>query len=221
MKITTISDTHCRLRNVKVPTGDLLIHSGDLTFRGDIEETSQELRELGRIAKNFKYGCVLVEGNHDWLGHKHPQLMDQMCIDNGITLLRDSGVTVDGLNLWGSPYQPEFCNWAWNLPRGQALKDKWDQIPDNTHVLITHGPPMGILDPVERFNRKTGLIDIEHVGCADLYNRIQELPSLRLHVFGHLHLGYGHIEIKGVDYINASVCTENYKPTNPPQVISI
>lgn len=70
MKIVNISDTHCRLRNVKVPEGDLLIHAGDLTFRGNIEEISQELRELGKIAKNFKHGCVLIGGNHDWLIEK-------------------------------------------------------------------------------------------------------------------------------------------------------
>lgn len=85
MKLTLISDTHCRLRKITIPSGDILIHAGDLTFDGSIEQTSQELRELGRYRSQFKE-ILLVEGNHDWLGVRMPELMDQMCKDNGITL---------------------------------------------------------------------------------------------------------------------------------------
>jgi Icc-related predicted phosphoesterase len=221
MRIVTLSDTHCRLRKVNVPSGDLLLHAGDLTFKGDYQEINQELRELGRIAKNFKHGCILVPGNHDWLFDKQWALAKKMCEDEGITVLHHESTQIEGLNIFGSAYTPEFCNWAFNVPRGQALKDKWAQIPDNTDILITHGPPMGILDNVSKFNHATGEMIVEHVGCLDLYNRIQELPKLRLQVFGHLHDGYGHIEIKGVDYLNASICTEDYKPINLPQTISI
>lgn len=90
MKIVCISDSHCRLRKVTIPDGDILVHTGDLTFSGNIQETSQELRELGRYRDKFK-AIVLVEGNHDWLGARQPELMDQMCKDNGITLLEILG----------------------------------------------------------------------------------------------------------------------------------
>lgn len=216
-----MSDTHCRLRKIEVPEGDLLLHAGDLTFKGDIQEISQELRELRRIAKNFKHGCVFVAGNHDWLGERNPSLMKQMAVDEGLIYLDHSSVQIEGLNIFGSAYTPAFCNWAFNVPRGEALAEKWAQIPDNTDILITHGPPMGILDPVERYNTQKCEFEIEHVGCADLYNRIQQLKQLRLHLFGHLHGGYGQLKVGDFTYVNASVCTENYKPSNFPITIEL
>jgi Icc-related predicted phosphoesterase len=220
LKIVCISDTHCRLEEVFIPDGDVLVHTGDLTFVGDIKETSKELVKLSKHLDRFK-SIVLVEGNHDWLGERNPDLMDQMCKDSGITLLRDSGTTIEGIKFWGSPYQPEFCNWAFNLPRGQALKEKWSLIPQDTQVLLTHGPPMGILDGVERFNGKKCEWETEHVGCADLYNRIQDLKDLKLHVFGHIHGSHGTLKVENTWLVNASICTEKYKPTNSPYVISI
>src|SRR5271155_6014323 len=112
MRIVTLSDTHCQLDKINIPNGDILIHAGDLTYRGDVKETSKELFELSKYKGAFKH-IILVEGNHDWLGFRNPTIMDQLCKDNGITLLRDSGINIDGLNLWGSPWQPEFCNWSW------------------------------------------------------------------------------------------------------------
>lgn len=227
MRIVCLSDTHCRLRKVKVPEGDLLIHAGDLTFKGNVEEISQELRELGRIAKNFKNGCVLTPGNHDWLFQKQWGLAHQMCKDEGIVLLHDSGIEIENKFIWGSAWQPEFYNWAYNLPRGEPLRQKWEQMPDNTDILITHGPPMGILDYVERFDKFTGEITIEHVGCADLYDKVNNynlekgLKNLKLHVFGHIHLGYGQKKIKDTLFVNASICTEQYKPTNQPIVVEL
>jgi Icc-related predicted phosphoesterase len=220
-KIIGISDTHCRLRKIDVPEGDLLLHAGDLTFRGDIQEISQELRELGRIAKNFKDGCVLVPGNHDWLFERNMSLAKQMCEDVGVTVLHQESVQIQGLNIFGSAFSPEFCNWAFNVPRGQALKEKWAQIPDNTDILITHGPPMGILDGVNRYNHSIGEWEIENVGCADLYNRIQRLDRLKAHFFGHIHCGYGSLKRGNVEFFNASICTEEYKPLNKPLTVEL
>jgi Icc-related predicted phosphoesterase len=221
MKLVLISDTHCRLRNFTVPDGDLLLHAGDLTFSGNVQEISQELRALGRIAKKFKHGCVLIAGNHDWLGERNPALMKQMCEDEGLTYLDHSSVNIEGFAIFGSAYTPEFGNWAFNVPRGQPLKEKWAQIPDNTDILISHGPPLSILDGVERFNGQNQEYEIEHVGCADLYFRIQELKQLKLHLFGHIHGGYGTKIVGTKTFVNASICTEQYKPTNDPIVIDI
>lgn len=210
-KIVMISDTHCQLDKVVIPDGDILLHSGDLTYRGTVQETEKELFELSKYRDKFKH-IILVEGNHDWLGIHNPSLFEQMCKDNGITLLNDSGITIDGLNFYGSPFQPEFFAWAYNLPRGEPLKLKWSHIPDNTNVLITHGPPAGILDEVPCPKGS-------HVGCEDLYNRIQDLKELKLHVFGHIHHSYGSTRIGNTTFVNASVCTEKYKPTNKPRCI--
>ena len=221
MKLVLLSDTHCRLRKIGVPTGDLLLHAGDLTFKGDIQEISQELRELGILAKNFKHGCVLIAGNHDWLSERDPSLMEQMCKDEGLIYLCNSGVEIEDFKIWGSPVTPFFCNWAWNRYKGDDIKKYWTAVPDDTSVLITHGPPMGILDPVQRFNKKTGEIEIEHVGCQDLYNRIQQLKELRLHVSGHIHEGYGIHKVGDLTYVNASICTEEYKPINLPIIVEL
>lgn len=220
MKFVCISDTHCQLDGIEIPDGDILLHAGDLTYRGTLQEISKELFELSKHRARFKH-IILSEGNHDWLGARDPSLMDRLCKDYGITLLRDSSVTIDGIKIYGSPFQPFFCNWAFNLPRGKALKIKWDSIPDDTQVLITHGPPMGILDGVERWNGKNCSYDTEHVGCDDLHNRVQELKDLKLHVFGHIHGGYGSMKVGNTTFINASICTEQYKPTNKPIIISI
>lgn len=220
MKIVCISDTHCQLQDISLPEGDILVHSGDLTYQGSIKETSKQLFELSTYRAKYKH-IILVEGNHDWLGQRSPHIMDQLCADNGITLLRDSETVIDGIKFYGSPWQPEFCNWAFNLDRGPDLKEKWDLIPEDTNVLITHSPPMGILDYVERFNGKKCEYELEHVGCEELYSRVSTLSNLKLHVFGHLHLAYGQIRIENTLFVNAAVCTEQYKPTNKPIIVEI
>lgn len=200
---------------MNVPNGDLLLHAGDLTFRGDISEISQELKELGRISKGFKYGCVLVPGNHDFLAERDPSLMKQMCIDNGITYLQHERTEINGLKIFGSGYTPFFHNWALNVERGPKLAALWGQIPDDTEILITHGPAMGCLDWVVTPN------GYESVGCQDLANRLPELKSLKLHVFGHLHLSRGTYKNKPYTSINASICKEDYSPTNLPIIFAL
>ena len=96
--------------------------------------------------------------------------------------LEDQSLEIEGLNFYGSPWQPDFCNWAFNLPRGQPLADKWAMIPDNTDVLITHGPPHMILDQLENGER---------VGDEDLQQEVTRRVKPGLHVFGHIHSGYG------------------------------
>ena len=143
-----------------------------------------------------------------------------MCEDEGIKVLHQEGIEVEGLKIWASANSPAFCNWAFNVDRLEIAK-YWAEIPDDTHVLITHGPPMGILDGVERFNGKLCEFEIEHVGCYDLRNRISQLKQLKLHVFGHIHEGYGKLQVGDITYVNASNCTKHYRPTNPPITVEL
>jgi hypothetical protein len=116
-------------------------------------------------------------------------------------------VDIDGLKIYGSPWQPEFFNWAFNLPRnGSELESKWNLIPEGLDILITHGPPWGVLDLAPR-----GL----NVGCELLSKRVMEV-SPKIHVFGHIHSSYGQKNFNGVEFINASVLGEDYNPTNDP-----
>lgn len=211
-KIVCISDTHCRLSKIKIPDGDLLIHAGDLTFSGNIEEISQESAQLQKIKAKFTHGIVFIPGNHDWLFQRDPELARQLMGD--VKVLIDESIEIDGLKIYGSPWQPEFHRWAFNLPRGEALKEVWAKIPDDIDVLVTHGPPHAILDEVPH---PRGF----HAGCEALALRIVELKNLKLHVFGHLHMNHGSIKLGDTTYVNASSSTEDYKPTNKPITIGI
>ena len=210
IKVVCISDTHCRMKDVNLPDGDILIHAGDLTFQGTIAEVGKELNALKEKGKKFKT-IIFVAGNHDWLGERNPSLMKQMCKDNGITYLQDDYVIVEGKVIYGSPWQPEFCDWAFNLPRGQALKEKWEMIPDDVDILITHGPVKNILDLCP---------DGFKAGCEELFYRVQQIKP-ELHVCGHIHHSYGVAQFNGTTFVNASICDEQYKPINKPIEIEL
>ncbi len=220
MRIVIISDTHGLHDHVTVPDGDVIIHCGVFTktdHRSQVESFTNWFSKL-----DFRHKIVIA-GNHDLSfenTHSERKWNVKKLLDNGITYLCDSAITFDSLNFYGSPWQPEFCNWAFNLPRGKALKEKWDQIPSDTNVLITHGPPHGILDLVEnnRYNQGRDL----HQGCEELAERVTQLQNLKLHCFGHLHLNGGqNVEIYGKTFVNASVCDEAYNPVNKPVVVEI
>ena len=113
--------------------------------------------------------------------------------------------------MWGSPWQPWFYDWAFNLQRGPEIRAKWDRIPAGVDVLVTHGPPAGILDRV---------VDGRSVGCADLLDAVRRVRPL-LHVFGHIHEAYGEVERDGTRFVNASTCTVRYAPVNAPVVVDL
>lgn len=214
MRIVCISDTHLQHTGFVVPEGDVLIHAGDGTFRG----TSQEIRTwLGWIASHGHRHKLVIAGNHDWLFQNAPADAAAL-IPDGVTYLQDSGAKIEGITFWGSPWQPTFHDWAFNLNRGPVIAEKWKLIPDDTQVLITHGPPFGILDRLPEAFGKEG----SQVGCEDLTHRINALGSLRLHVFGHIHHSYGQeVDWKGRTFVNASSVNEAYQASNPPIIIEL
>jgi predicted phosphodiesterase len=221
-RLIHISDTHGFHRKINIPYGDILIHSGDITRRGELEtinDFSNWLKELPFARK------IIIFGNHE-LGHSQmgPKRKKslEMIKESGAIYLEDSGIEIDGLKIYGSPVQPEYHRWEWNRRRGRDIKHHWDMIPDDTNILITHGPPNGILDAVPRHNDYTGEY-IENVGCKDLLNRINELKQLKLHLFGHIHEGYSvkPIEINSVRFSNASICQPYpHKNFNEPVIIN-
>lgn len=209
MKIVCISDTHLmHMRQpIDVPPGDVLIHAGDATFRGDGYEVQEFSRWFGALPHEHK---IFVAGNHDW-GFQMQRGAAVGLLPAGCHYLEDSGVTINGVRFWGSPWQPWFLSWAFNLPRGAALKAHWDLIPEGTDVLITHSPPHGIGDWVDRG---------EHVGCEEMLKAVRRIKPI-FHIFGHIHGGYG-IKKKGATtFINASICDEGYVPRNAPIVFDI
>lgn len=219
VKVVFVSDTHCALNKVKIPTGaDLLIHSGDLTYRGDLNEVEKELDVLATIGANFK-DVVVIFGNHDRLGEQNPFVTQKMCEDRGLLYLNDTEVTTEGLRIWGSPISPTFPKkgiWAFNADRGSEIKAHWDKIPEGLDVLVTHGPPFGLLDDVQDFYSGT----IKSVGCVDLLDRVMKVKP-RYHSFGHIHSGHGVKVFHDTTFINASNLNEQYKVAYEPIVIDI
>lgn len=210
MRVVCISDTHGHFP--VVPRGDVLVHTGDYSKgRGSHTETLQFYRWLGSLP--FEY-IVTTPGNHDIIEQDEPDLCAEIALNNNVYRLVDQSVTVNGLKFYGSPWQPSFGHsWAFNLPRGSdAIKKKWSEIPKDTNVLLTHGPPEGILDLTRR---------LDHAGCSDLANRALGLLDLKLHVFGHIHESYGMMMYGPATFVNASTCSLRYTPDHEPIVIDL
>lgn len=214
MRIVCISDTHNCNEQIDVPDGEILIHSGDATITGTVEEIKNFNAWLSALPHRHK---IFVAGNHDWLFERNNEFARTL-LSTKIIYLQDSFTEIDGLKIYGSPWQPRFFDWAFNLNRGYELAEKWKLIPDDTDILVTHGPPNGILDLVPRRGWD------ENTGCEELRKRLEtiaEFGRLKLHVFGHIHCGYGTHEEFGVKFVNASTCDEQYNPTQPPIVIDL
>ena len=204
MKIVCISDTHSMHDEIKLPPGDMLIIAGDICNHGLEHEViffNQWIKSI-----DYKYKIVIA-GNHDWYFQKRKVKRDEF----DFTYLQDESIIIEGIKIYGSPWQPEFYNWAFNLPRGELIKAKWDMIPRNTDILITHGPPLNYGDLT---------LYGKNVGCADLLNAVNRIKP-KYHIFGHIHPAYGIYKNDDTTFINASVCNEQYEPINKPVVINI
>jgi Icc-related predicted phosphoesterase len=209
MRVVVISDTHNKHAKVELPEGDVLVHCGDATGRGREKEIAKFITWFEAQPHEYK---ILIAGNHDWLFQKDPLVAQALVMDRGIFYLEDSSVVIDGVLFYGSPWQPWFCDWAFNLERGPEIAKKWAQIPKKTEFLITHGPPKGILDRT---------CDGDAVGCWDLLERIK-IVEPAVHAFGHIHEGYGtagRLETGRTLFVNACICDEDYVVTNAPVVL--
>ena len=201
MRLVAISDTHGS--EPQIPDGDVLVHAGDLTMEGNVRQMGRAINWIGSLPHEHK---IVIAGNHDFFAEDSPDVTKKWMADHGITYLHDSGVEIQGLNFWGSPYQPWFHDWAFNKQRGPDIKRYWDMIPDDTDILITHGPPMGKLDLTSTN---------EYVGCTDLMNAVLRVKP-RIHIFGHIHEQYGIQQSMDTYFVNASIMTLRYRPDNCP-----
>ncbi len=204
LRFVCLSDTHNAHDGLTVPDGDVLLHAGDFTGRGHWTEVESFGKFIAKLPHPEK---VVVAGNHDFLFERDLDQARELLGD--ATYLQDSGVTIGGLKLWGSPWQPEYHNWAFNLPRGAEIAKKWSLVPDDTDVLITHGPPEGIMDELYSFGT---------IGCEELARARERIRPL-MHVFGHVHEGYGAQFDDGILSVNAANCNLWYRPVNPPIVV--
>lgn len=212
MKITTISDTHNKHRQIKnIPYSDILIHAGDISSQGQKHEVESFISWFKSQSHPYK---IFIAGNHDlsfvnkeeWLVN----ILNEYQSDPNNYYLENNGCEIEGVKFWGSPATPTFHNWAFNYDRGAAIKVIWDLIPYGTNVLITHGPAAYILD----------YAGVTYTGCEALRYKIKQVKPL-LHICGHIHESRGIYQ--GIDtlYVNTSICNMNYSVANEPFLLDM
>lgn len=217
MKITFISDTHNKHNEITkyLPGGDLIIHAGDFSSMGYDHELTNFLKWFSKLDYTNK---IFIAGNHDFCFQDSPYKSKDVVNqyeDEGVTYLQDDFIYIGDhpnlVKIYGTPWQPEFMGWAFNLPRnGWELEQKWNDIPNDTDILITHGPPFGHLDKV------IGRTD--NLGCELLEKRINDFKP-KIHTFGHIHTGYGYKTNDNTHFVNASVLNEHYINANIPLTV--
>jgi Icc-related predicted phosphoesterase len=206
--IACTSDLHEHLPDVSAC--DLLLIAGDVSFafKGDL------VAKQAFLANDFKNWLervpadevVLVAGNHD-------QSIEKWGVPDGLRChyLQDDGLELFGLRIWGTPWQPWFYDWAFNAPRRDGeefLASKFDAIPDDTDIVVAHGPPRGFGD------RTSGHDGHAHVGSTAMTATLERVQP-RLMICGHIHPAYGRYRLGTTEIINASLVDEDYRPVNP------
>lgn len=219
MRLVCISDTHNLHRHYgrdpfgSVPIGDVLIHAGDVTTHGTIEELVTFLQWFGDQPHPLK---IFIGGNHDRCLALDPHAVKLVrdALAHNIIYLENEGFfysTIKGRFIfWGSPYTPRHQDFVFQLNDETEALRCWAKIPAATNVLITHGPPAGILDQGA------------HAGCPLLLERVREVRP-KVHVFGHDHEAYGVQQNGDTRFVNASVHSWLWKQTRPmpPHVIDL
>jgi Icc-related predicted phosphoesterase len=217
MKVLCVSDIH--MKWIDTPPGDLLLVAGDFSFSGSRRELEWYEEWLTAQPQPWK---VWISGNHekglDPAFGGNEQLAYDIAERTGTVYLHNQMFTIDGVNIWGVPEQPAFCNWAWNRMRGAELRAIWECVPEQTDILLTHGPPYGYGDLCPNGFR---------AGCKDMLWMLENRTKVPEYIVcGHIHLSNGEYEIKREDgkvvkVINAAICDEGYKATNPVRVFDI
>lgn len=214
MKIICISDTHEKHNYIETfPEGDVFIHAGDFTMIGEPEWVTSFNYWLGNLPYKHK---IVIAGNHDRSfdleaqGHtkEDARSYGQDKLSNA-TYLLDSGIEIEGKHFWGSPYTPFFNSDFWKFSYDRATIGKWDKMPDNLDVLITHGPPMYEGD-------KT--LEGVFAGCWDL-NRVVLDKKPKHHIFGHIHEGFGTSRSANTVYHNISAVDRLYRLRADPWTV--
>lgn len=217
MKIVCISDTHNKHDAVIVPECDLLLHTGDFSSRGYRHELEAFVAWLDKQPAKHK---VFISGNHDFICQSSPEFVNEVVAKHDVNYLLDDFVELEGLKIYGSPWQPWFYNWAFNFNMnddGTQAEKTWAKIPDDTDILLTHGPPHGVLDRVARLVTPD---EDPCVGCPELKSRVLDVGP-KLHVFGHIHESYGTTKVHDTQFVNAACCTLQYNPTNEPIILEL
>lgn len=218
MKILNISDTHTKHRQIPLEwlsnrNGEIktIIHAGDISNIGRLDEIEDFCKWYDSLEFVNK---IFIAGNHDWGFQRKPEEVAEIIAKYpSITYLQDSSVTIDGIKIYGSPWQPFFFNWSFNLQRGKEIQEKWELIDLDCDILITHGPVQGFVDMTPHG---------EFVGCESLLDTVvNKLDNMLLSVCGHIHCAHGHVYGENKLYVNASTLNESYMVAYKPIIVEI
>ena len=201
MKIWFISDTHCLHENLSIPDVDMVIHCGDESNHSQPEMNEPESKEFfiwyDKLPIKYK---IFTPGNHSTAIQAGLVRREDYPTVN--FLLHES-IDIEGIKIFGSPYTPAYGNsWAY-MKKRDRMQLVWDNLPE-CDILITHGPPKGILDLTE--DRETG--KPIQVGCKSLFNKVKTIKP-KIHAFGHIHdennfHNYGEYSRWGTKFINCA-----------------
>ena len=267
IRIVAVSDTHKLHRRLQqmpgewLPPADIFVHAGDFSEVGLPDDINDFADWLHRGLPQYRHK-VVIAGNHDlslekhtyvatnWRRFSHPRAFDSdaliQTLRGSCTFLQHEAKVIEGYRFFGTPYQPEFCDWAFNLNRQEECHNMWATMPTDTDILVSHGPPLGHGDMCSG-----GAL----AGCADLLDWIMAVrkgltcdgaaragssahagpddwlirpgptpgPGVRLHLFGHIHEGYGVTTDGAAVFGNASTLDGRYDPDNmnPPLVFDL
>jgi len=207
MKFVAISDTHGHHNNLSLPSGDILLHTGDITDFGELDEVEDFLNWLSQLDFQRK---IFIGGNHDSFLEEYPWEIAEM-LPEDVTYLCHDGIEIDNISIWGSPTVAGMHGWTFGRTAGRKMEEHWQYMPFDTQILLTHVPPAGILDTSSNGRSK---------GCKALQRRIWEVAPI-FHVFGHVHSSYGQVEIDGTNFINAAITNSNCSSMNEPFVFEL
>jgi len=213
LKVVCISDTHNQLDTLNIPDGDVLVHAGDFSMMGTEEEVVKFFEDFSALPHYVK---ICIAGNHDFMPEKDPGGFRAL-LPLGITYLEDTSVTIEGVKFYGTPWVQNLPRWAFNIDDVKERAKKWEMIPDDVDVLITHGPPYGILDLLKY--PRAG--EDPHVGCSALNYEVLERIKPKYNVFGHIHEARSTRKIGETTFINASILDEKYRIKNEPYIFNI
>jgi len=208
MKFWHFGDSHTYHNQLEIPPVEMVIFSGDCSNTRDPLNNQNEIRDFlswfGELPIKYK---VFVAGNHD-VSLETQHIVKEDFEDKGIVYLCNEEVEIEGVKIWGSPYTPTFGDWSFMKPR-HKIGQIWDQIPYDIDIVITHGPPKGILDLT--YDRKGVL---ENAGCGSLRTKLFNIKP-KYHLFGHIHndediinAGYTKLSVFNTIFSNGSIVTD-------------
>lgn len=207
MKIQFISDTHCYHKLIEIEKDiDCLIHGGDSTSSPDLINNTTEFHHFKDWFINLPIKHkIIIAGNHDRWATKKYNIEDLK--HNGIIYLEHEYYNLEGLKIFGSPYTPTFGQWFFMVNRNK-LDKYWKVLEPKIDILITHGPPKGILDL--SYNKDH---ELEYCGDKTLFNYISKVKP-KYHLFGHIHnnedcYNQGIRIFENTTFINGSCMTDN------------